>query len=464
MRYISTRGRAMPIGFNEALLSGLASDGGLFMPERWPTLRADQRSMVSKLEFAEVASIILSPFVDGEIASDDLLQMARDAYASFEHPQVTPLVQISDTDWILELFHGPTLAFKDVAMQFLAKLYGHVLRETGQHKTIIGATSGDTGGAAIEAFAGIRGVDIFMLHPKGRISEVQRRIMTTVDADNVVNIAVDGSFDDCQRIVKTLFTDENVSKRKNLGGVNSINWVRLAIQAVYYFTSAKEIPGASYVVPTGNFGDIFAGYVAKNMGANIDKLAVAVNENDIMDRVLRTGIYLPSATVQTQSPSMDIQVASNFERLLFEKTGRDSAGLNELMRNFEHTGSMDLPANLLSAISDDFISAKANEAAVSVKIAAIFEKHGMLIDPHTAVGLVVNDALRKEGKLTGNVITLATAHPAKFPDAVFAAAGTMPTLPTRYSNLFSLKERQLTAPNDIASIAKIILTHESLPA
>jgi len=449
MKYLSTRGHAAPIGFKDVLLSGLASDGGLFMPEYWPTFTAEQQTTFTGLEFADVASRILSAFAGGEIADDDLLRMSSSAYASFEHPDVTPLV-----------LHGPTLAFKDVAMQYLAKLYGHVLGETGQHKTIIGATSGDTGGAAIEAFVGIQGVDVFMLHPEGRISEVQRRIMTTVNADNIVNIAVDGSFDDCQRLVKMLFADESLAAKRDLGGVNSINWVRLAIQAVYYFTTAAKLPGASYVVPTGNFGDIFAGYVAKIMGANIDRLGVAVNENDIMNRVLQSGEYKPATTVPTQSPSMDIQVASNFERLLFETAKRDSILIDGLMGSFERDGVMQVPENLVNIIASDFVSARASEIEVSAKISQMYETHGMLIDPHTAVGLVVNDHLRREGKISGPTVTLATAHPAKFPDAVLAASGKFPQLPAKYSDLLDRSENIVHAPSNSSVIADIILSHE----
>lgn len=460
MKYISTRGRSPEIGFKDVLLSGLAPDGGLYMPVTWPVFGESDFAEIKSMPFDKVAAKVLAEFAADAFSLEKLQTLTNAAYKSFSIAEVAPLVQVGDNDFLLELFHGPTLAFKDVAMQILGQLYGDVLAGRGDKKTIIGATSGDTGGAAIEAFAGIENVDVFMLHPEGRISDVQRRIMTTVDAKNIVNVAVDGSFDDCQRIVKTLFADKALNESHDLGGVNSINWVRLAAQTVYYFTAAQRVPGASYVVPTGNFGDIFAGFVAKKMGANIGKLAVAVNENNIMDRVLKTGDYTPSGTVPTQSPSMDIQVASNFERLIFECQNRDGTLVSDMMTSFERDKTLTLSEELQSKMSQDFVSAFATEEAVSEKMAAIYRDHNMLIDPHTAVGLVANDILRRDGKITGMSVTLATAHPAKFPDAVAAATGSKPRLPQRYHDLHDRKEFMLTAANDVNAIATIIRDHE----
>lgn len=459
MTYISTRGRSPEIGFKDVLLSGLAPDGGLYMPTVWKNFDQADFTAIKSMPFDEVAAKVLGVFAGDDFSASELSALTEAAYKTFSTPDVAPMVQIGKEDFLLELFHGPTLAFKDVAMQILGQLYGYVLNESGRKKTIIGATSGDTGGAAIEAFAGIEQVDVFMLHPEGRISDVQRRIMTTVEANNIINIAVDGSFDDCQRIVKSLFADKALNESHDLGGVNSINWVRLAAQTVYYFTSARRIPGADYVVPTGNFGDIFAGYVAKKMGADIGKLAVAVNQNNIMDRVLKTGDYTPAQTVPTQSPSMDIQVASNFERLIFECEDRDGTVVSEMMTAFEQEKTLALSSTLREKMSQDFVSAFATEEAVSKKLAEIYRDHDMLIDPHTAVGLVANDILRREGQIAGPSITLATAHPAKFPDAVAAATGKTPGLPERYADLFERTEFMMKAANDVDAIARVIKNH-----
>ena len=385
--------------------------------------------------------------------------MAERAYGAFDAPETTPLEALGGDDWLLELFHGPTLAFKDVAMRMLAQLYDWALEGEKRGKTIIGATSGDTGGAAISAFAGARQSEVFMLHPKGRISEVQRRMMTTTGAENVFNIAIDGSFDDCQTIVKRLFADEALAARLDLGGVNSINWVRLAIQTVYYFTAVRRLGApASFIVPTGNFGDVFAGYAAKQMGLAVKRLAVAVNDNDIMRRAIRTGVYAPSGARPTTSPSMDIQVASNFERLLFEALDRDSEALCRLMEAFERDGRMIIPESALKRIRADFCADKAGEAEVAEKIREMHDRTGRIVDPHTAVGLVALDKLRAEGEIAGPAIVLATAHPAKFPDAVKAACGETPSLPPSYRDLMTRREVMLEAPADQAAVRAIILS------
>ncbi|MDZ7628707.1 MAG: threonine synthase [Parvularculaceae bacterium] len=456
MKFISTRGRAPAIGFREAVLKGLAADGGLYMPDAWPSLPAGELAAFAGLTFAEAAARVLSLYAADEITRDDLSAMAARAYAPFDHPETAPLLPLTDDLDLLELFHGPTLAFKDVAMRMLAELYGWALHGAASGKTIIGATSGDTGGAAVAAFAGAGDVEVFMLHPKGRISDVQRRIMTTARADNICNIAVEGTFDDCQRIVKALFADERLNRVCDLGGVNSINWVRLAVQSTYFLTAAAKRPGAHFVVPTGNFGDIFAGFAAKKFGAPISVLVAATNQNDIVRRAIETGVYAPSAVSATSSPSMDIQVASNFERLLFEASGRDAGATADLMTASGSNGQFDIPERWRAAIARDFTAGRADEAKVAATMRRLHADRGLLIDPHTAVGVEVGEQLRREGRLAGRLVCLATAHPAKFPDAVESATGARPALPPRFSNLLSEQERFETAPADTAAIRMLI--------
>lgn len=459
MRFISTRGAAPEIGFREAVLTGLAADGGLFVPSRWPGLTPAHLEAFGKISFAEAAARVLALYAGDEIDFISLKAMASRAYSAFDHDDVAPLRPLSDDTEILELFHGPTLAFKDVAMRMLAELYGWALTGAARGKTIIGATSGDTGGAAVAAFAGKANVEVFMLHPKGRISDVQRRMMTTAAAANIHNIAVDGTFDDCQRIVKMLFADETLARACDLGGVNSINWVRLAVQSIYFLTAAAHQPGAAFVVPTGNFGDIFAGYAAKRMGARIGTLIAATNRNDIVRRAIETGVYAPSDVAATTSPSMDIQVASNFERLLFEASGRDAGAVCALMSAFARDGRFDIPASWRTAIAADFAAGKADEAWVSATMRRVHAGHGLLIDPHTAVGLAAAQSLRAAGRLSGPAICLSTAHPAKFPEAVEAATGARPGLPPRLASLLSLVENYDAAPADAAAIRSYILAN-----
>jgi threonine synthase len=457
MRFTSTRGAAPAIGFREAVLSGLAADGGLYMPEAWPAL-ADPGAF-ARMPFAEAAARVLALYAGEEIGLDRLTDMAARAYAAFEHEAVAPLRPLTDDIEILELFHGPTLAFKDVAMRMLAELYGWALRGAARGKTIIGATSGDTGGAAVAAFADKANVEVFMLHPRGRISDVQRRMMTTTAARNIHNIAVEGTFDDCQRIVKTLFADEALARACDLGGVNSINWVRLAVQSTYFLTAAARRPGAAFVVPTGNFGDIFAGYAAKRMGAPIGTLIAATNRNDIVRRAIEMGVYSPSGVDATTSPSMDIQVASNFERLLFEASGRDAGATAKLMEAFARDGRFAIPEKWRAAIAADFAAERADEEAVAAMMRRVHGEHGILIDPHTAVGLVAAETPRSSGRLQGRAICLATAHPAKFPDAVEAATGKRPQLPPRLSALMSAGERYDAAPAEAGAIRSSILSN-----
>jgi threonine synthase len=393
------------------------------------------------------------------VADRDLAAMIADAYAGFDHPAVAPLRQLDADHWLLELFHGPTLAFKDVAMQVLARLMDHVLRRRGARATIVGATSGDTGGAAIEAFRGIDTVDVFILHPHGRVSEVQRRQMTTVPDGNIHNIALDGTFDDCQAIVKALFNHHDFRDRLSLAGVNSINWVRIMAQIVYYFTSAVALGApsraVSFTVPTGNFGDVFAGYAARRMGLPVRRLVVATNVNDILARTIDTGRYEVGTVVPTTSPSMDIQVSSNFERLLFDAGGRDPAAIRRLMQGLAQSGAFSLRQEELDAIRRAFEAGRTDEAATARRIAATLETTGVLADPHTAVGLDVAARVLARGD-AGTMITLSTAHPAKFPDAVERACGVRPGLPPRMAGLFDRTERFTVLANDTAAVEAFI--------
>jgi len=463
MKYLSTRGNAPAATFEDVLLAGLASDGGLYMPQVWPTLSSDELAAFRGQPYAHVAAAIMGRFAGDAFSKDRLLEIAEEIYGAFDHPEVAPLTKAGDEDWILELFHGPTLAFKDFAMQFLGRLFDDVLTRRGERLTIIAATSGDTGAAAIEALKHCENVDVVVLHPEGRVSEVQRRIMTCVPELNVCNIAVDGSFDDCQSIVKALFADKAFATKVRLSGVNSINWARLAAQIVYYFTSAAAVGegrSLSFVVPTGNFGDVFAGYAAKRMGLPIEKLVVATNANDILHRAISKGDYSSAGVRATSSPSMDIQVASNFERLLFEVLGRDADNLRAEMTAFQKTGAMQIRDDALAAIREDFVSFATGEEETATEIARHHREHGALIDPHTAVARVAARKLREEGALAGKVVTLSTAHPAKFPDAVEKAAGARPALPPRYGDLLERPEYLSKAPANIDAVKTLIANRQ----
>ncbi|MGF9693108.1 threonine synthase [Rhizobium sp. 0TCS1.26] len=440
--YISTRGDAPALGFRDALMAGLASDGGLYLPREWPTLsKKDIRGLRGK-SYQEVAFEILSRFVDGEIPDAALKGMIDEAYATFRHPAVVPLVQIGANDFVLELFHGTTLAFKDVAMQLLARLMDYVLAERGAHATIVGATSGDTGGAAIDAFAGRERTDVFILFPQGKVSPVQQRQMTTSGQANVHALALKGNFDDCQDLVKAMFNDTAFRERVNLSGVNSINWARIMAQVVYYFTSAVSLGApdrkVSFTVPTGNFGDIFAAYVAKRMGLTIDRLVIATNDNDILVRTLKTGRYEMKPAIATTSPSMDIQISSNFERLLFEAYGRDPAAVRSSMSGLRQSGAFEIQPEALKAIRREFRAGRASQKQVAQTIRETLEATGYLLDPHTATGIFV---ARKHAKPSSPMITLATAHPAKFPASVESACGIHPALPSWLADLMSREER-----------------------
>jgi threonine synthase len=456
MRYISTRGAAPILDFDAVTLAGLASDGGLYVPENWPRFSPAEIAAMAGLSYVETAVRVCLPFVGSALTETELRELLTTAYGRFDHAAVTPLVQLDQRHWLLELFHGPTLAFKDVAMQALGLLFETFLGRSGKAVTIIGATSGDTGSAAINALAGRDRVEVFMLHPRGRVSDVQRRQMTTVLAPNVHNIAVEGNFDDAQALVKAMFNDPDFSQAFNLSAVNSINWARLMFQIVYYFYAAVRLGAPdraiSFAVPTGNFGDVFAGYVARQMGLPIDRLIVATNSNDILHRALSAGDYSASTVTPTESPSMDIQVSSNFERLLFDLGGRDGVATAAAMRGFEASKAMAIPADQRAAAAAIFNSARVGADTMAQTIRWARDKCGQIIDPHTAVGLAAARASAGDTP----VVTLATAHPAKFPDAVERASGLRPVLPIRAQGLFDREERYATMAADLATVEAYI--------
>ena len=459
MRYVSTRGQAPALGFSDAMLAGLARDGGLYTPEALPVIAPEDIAALAGLPYAEAATRIVTPFVGGEISDRDLSNMAEAAYSEFRHVAKAPLVQLGDNLFLLELFHGPTLAFKDFAMQWLGRLMNHALERRGTRATILGATSGDTGAAAIDAFGGGARTDVFILYPRGRVSDVQRRQMTTVDRPGVHAIAIEGTFDDCQDIVKALFGDLAFRDELKLSGVNSINWARILAQIVYYFTSAVTLGAphraVSFAVPTGNFGDVLAGYYAKRMGLPVERLIVATNENDILARTLAGGVYKTQGVKPTQSPSMDIQVSSNFERLLFDAYGRDASEVRALMGALKQSGEFTIAPEALSYIRRDFVARRASESECAAEIARVYRETGQVIDPHTAVGVHAARASLERAPGTP-VVALATAHPAKFPDAVEKATGIRPALPPRLADIGSRRERFEVLPNDARAVARFV--------
>lgn len=460
MHYVSTRGEAPQLGFSDAVLAGLARDGGLYVPADWPQFSpADIRAMRG-LSYPELAIRVLTPFLGGEVAQPVFERLVREAYATFRHQAVCPLVQIAPNTFVLELFHGPTLAFKDVAMQLLARLMDHVLAERGQRATIVGATSGDTGGAAIDAFAGRDRTDIFILFPNGRVSPVQQRQMTTSKAANVHALAIEGNFDDCQGLVKDLFNDHGFRDRVSLSGVNSINWARIMAQIVYFFSSALSLGApdrpVSFTVPTGNFGDIFAGYAAKKMGLPIERLQIATNDNDILARTLATGEYRMQGVVATTSPSMDIQVSSNFERLLFEASGRNASAVRGYMASLRQSGAFTIEAGQLAGIRADFDAGRATMTQTAETIRWTLETSNYLLDPHTATAVRVA-ANSKDGNAP--TIVLGTAHPAKFPAAVEAACGVSPQLPSWLAGLTTSEEKYTVLPSDKKMLEDYISRH-----
>ncbi len=459
MKYISTRGQAPALDFEAVTLAGLASDGGLYVPESWPRFSVGEIAAMAGLSYVETAVRVCLPFVGSAFSEAELHALLTRAYAGFEHAAVVPLVQLDARHWLLELFHGPTLAFKDVAMQGLGLFFETFLARSDRHLTVIGATSGDTGSAAIHALAGRDGVEVFMLHPKGRVSEVQRRQMTTVLAPNIHNIAIEGTFDDAQALVKAMFNDADFAGRFALSAVNSINWARLMLQVPYYFYAALRLgaPGkaVSFSVPTGNFGDVFAGYVAKQMGLPIDRLIVATNENDILHRALSKGDYSAGQVTPTQSPSMDIQVSSNFERLLFDLGGRDGAATAAAMQGFEAARAMTIPADQRSAAAAIIDSARIDSDGMASALRWAREKCGQVIDPHTAIGLAAARASAGDAPM----VTLATAHAAKFQEAVERASGVRPPLPARAQGLFDREERYDVLPATLAAIEAYVADH-----
>ena len=458
MEYISTRGSAPTLDFEGVTLAGLASDGGLYLPRRWPTFTSDEIAAMAGLPYAELATRVMAPFVAGSLTEDGLHELCEKAYSVFAHEAVTPLVQLDQRQWLLELFHGPTLAFKDVALQLLGLLFETFLARRGSNLTIVGATSGDTGSAAINAVAGREGVNIFMLHPEGRVSDVQRRQMTTVRAPNVFNIAIDGSFDDAQAMVKRMFNDSEMNTRFNIGAVNSINWARLMAQVVYYFAAGLQLGAphraAAYSVPTGNFGDVFAGHVAARMGLPIEQLIVATNVNDILHRALTNGDYSTGTVAPTVTPSMDIQVSSNFERLLFDVGGRDGAALAEQMAGFEKSRAMQLTNAQREGAAAMFTSARADADDTARALRWAYEACGEVVDPHTAVGLHAARASELDPAVP--IVTLATAHPGKFRDAVERATGSRPGLPQRVGDLFSREESFTSLPGDYDAVRSFV--------
>lgn len=459
VRYISTRGEAPPQTFTDVLLAGLAPDGGLYVPERWPALSANEVAGLAGRSYVDVAARVIQPFVGDAFSPDELRETLAKAYAGFAHPSVAPLRQVDDNLFSLELFHGPTLAFKDLAMQWLGQVMNRALREKGRRATIVGATSGDTGAAAIEAFRGLDSVDVFILYPHGRVSDVQRRQMTGVADANVHVIALEGTFDDAQAILKKLFRDAKFRDDLGLAGVNSINWARVLAQVVYYFSAAVSLGAPhreiSFAVPTGNFGDIFAAWIAKRMGLPISRLVIATNENDILARTLETGRYEVRGVTPTSSPSMDIQVSSNFERLLFDATRRDAAAVRRMMASLDQSRAFTIDPPVLAAIRADFEAERVDETQTRAEIAQAWTKAGIVLDPHTAVGVTsARRALARDRETP--VVVAATAHPAKFPDVVVAATGQHPALPPHLADLLARKERFDIVANDIVVVERFI--------
>jgi threonine synthase len=451
---VSTRGAAPELSFADVLLAGLASDGGLYVPTEWPTLVA----VGPDVTYAQLAAAVLQPFVSPDIDPATLGRLCDDAYATFRHPATVPLVQIGDHHFVQQLFHGPTLAFKDIALQLVGRMFDHVLGRRDQRITIVGATSGDTGSAAIDAVRHCDNIDIVILYPLGRTSEVQRRQMTTVDSPNVHTVAIEGTFDDCQDLVKAMFNDAPFRERLKLSAVNSINWARVMSQVVYYVSACHALRGPlTFCVPTGNFGNVLSGWIARRLGAPIEQFVVASNTNDILTRFIRANDMSAVPVVPTLSPSMDIQVSSNFERLLFEMNGRDGGLTNEQLQRFRATGKLSLEPDQRAAWIDGvFLAARVDDPETLEVIGRTYAETGMLLDPHTAVGVGAVRQLVQSGDLHGDVVTLATAHPAKFPDAVERATGVRPPLPAHLTDLLERPERTTVLANDLSQVERFV--------
>lgn len=453
MRYISTRGGGEPLSFEDVLLKGLAPDGGLYVPETWPSINIET---LGGLSYQEIAFAVMYPFVERIIPAQDFEELINKAYSTFRHEDIVPLHKLNDNLYIMEQFHGPTLAFKDVALQLLGYLFDYVLKKRGEHITIVGATSGDTGSAAIEGCKVSDQLDIFILHPKGRVSDVQRKQMTTVHDDNVFNIALDGSFDDCQNMVKDMFNDAGFRTEMNLSAVNSINWARIMAQIVYYVTVCAKLDDTpTFIVPTGNFGNVFAGYCARKIGVDLN-LIVATNENDILTRFFETGEMEAKGVHPTISPSMDIEISSNFERYLFDLFGRDSARLKETMDIFKSSKKFGVTSEELETAKEEFSAFRANKNEVLGTIKTIYNTYGYTLDPHTAIG--VKAALEIE--TNAPIVASATAHASKFPNAVEQAISERPQLPEHLKNLFDIEEKQTDMPNDYDAVTAYIREHK----
>lgn len=455
IKYVSTRGGGEPQTFEDVLLTGLAPDGGLYVPTEFPQINL---KALKGHSYNEIAEAVMFPFVEGSIPRDEFRKMINEAYSGFRHEKIVPLKHLKDNHYILEQFYGPTIAFKDVALQILGRLFDYVLKKSGKKITIVGATSGDTGSAAIEGCMHSDRINIFIMYPNGRVSDVQRKQMTTIKAANVFNIAIDGTFDDCQNMVKDLFNDEEFRAEMNLSAVNSINWARIMAQTVYYISSALELGApeteVTFVVPTGNFGNVLAGYYARQMGLPI-KLVVASNENDILTRFFESGEMRAAGVVATNSPSMDIEISSNFERYLYDMIGKDGDKLASIMQRFKNENTFDVEADQFAQAKRDFTAQRANQTEVLDVIETIFAETGYVVDPHTAVG--VKAAL--EHKSAGPIVTLATAHPAKFPDAVEQAMGERPDLPEHLADLFDKEEIMTELPNDLQTVKNFVREH-----
>ena len=466
MRYVSTRGEAPALSFDEVLLAGLARDGGLYVPKLWPRFSSKEFKALAGRGYADAALAIMRPFVAGAIDDRALERLIADAYRGFGHPAVAPLKQLGSNDWLLELFHGPTLAFKDYALQLVGPLFEHVLKARGRRVTIVGATSGDTGSAAIEACREREPIEIFILHPKGRVSEVQRRQMTTVAAANVHNLAIEGSFDDCQDLVKAMFNDAAFRDRHALSAVNSINWARIAAQIVYYVTAALSLGAPhrriAFAVPTGNFGNVYAGWAAAQIGLPVAHLVIGSNRNDILTRLIASGTMKIDAVSPSLSPSMDIQVSSNFERLLFELAARDGTRVAKQMARFRRRGELRLASGRHRRLRKFFDGARVDDEATLAAIRNIYGQTGELVDPHTAIGLHAAEACRRDAAIP--MVSLACAHPAKFPDAVERATGVRPRLPQRLADLMERPERFVSLPNDLRAVEEFIAGQARLAA
>ena len=462
MRYISTRGQAPALNFEDVLLAGLASDGGLYVPENLPRFTQEEIASWAGLPYHELAFRVMRPFVSGSIADAEFKQILEETYAVFDHSAVAPLRQLQGNEWVLELFHGPTLAFKDFALQLLGRLLDHFLIKRGERAVIMGATSGDTGSAAIEGCRRCDNVDIFIMHPHNRVSEVQRRQMTTILGDNIHNIAIEGNFDDCQEMIKASFADQDFLKGTRLVAVNSINWARIMAQIVYYFYAALQLGGPArsiaFSVPTGNFGDIFAGYLARNMGLPISQLIVATNRNDILHRFMSGNRYDKDTLHPSLSPSMDIMVSSNFERLLFDLHGRNGLALAQLMDSFKTSGKLSVSDERWTEARKLFDSLAVDDAQTCATIAEVYKDCGELLDPHTAIG--VHAARECRRNLATPMVVLGTAHPVKFPEAVEkAGVGQAPALPPHLSDLFQRDERCTVLANDLKAVQQFVSQH-----